>query len=101
MSFNDGFSIKPVPWPPNTPVSGNTLIYNGNQWVANTVYDDTVWYGVARLGTGNSVASWSSDPTKFAGAADVIDNLSTYLKCNWKFVDSNGEHYHGISNFIF
>jgi hypothetical protein len=95
MSFNDGFSIKPVPWPPNTPVSGNTLIYNGNQWVANTVYDDTVWYGVARLGTGNSVASWSSDTTRFAGATDVIDNLSTYLKCNWKFVDSNGEHYHG------
>ena len=34
MSFNDGFNIRAVPWPPNTPVSGNTLIYNGTQWIA-------------------------------------------------------------------
>ena len=37
MSFNDGFSIRAVPWPPNTPVSGNTLVYNGSQWVAADV----------------------------------------------------------------
>lgn len=37
MSFNDGFNIRAVPWPPNTPVSGNSLVYNGTQWVAADV----------------------------------------------------------------
>lgn len=37
MSFNDGFNIRSVPWPSNTPVSGNSLVYNGNQWVAANV----------------------------------------------------------------
>lgn len=37
MSFNDGFNIKSVPWPPNTPVSGNSLVYNGSQWVAEDI----------------------------------------------------------------
>lgn len=37
MSFNDGFNIRSVPWPPNTPVSGNSLVYNGTQWVAADV----------------------------------------------------------------
>jgi hypothetical protein len=37
MSFNDGFNIRSVPWPPNTPVSGNSLVYNGTQWVAANV----------------------------------------------------------------
>lgn len=37
MSFNDGFNIRAVPWPPNTPVSGNSLVYNGTQWVAQNV----------------------------------------------------------------
>lgn len=34
MSFNDGFNIRAVPWPSNTPVSGNTLVYNGSEWLA-------------------------------------------------------------------
>ena len=37
MSFNDGFNIRAVPWPSNTPVSGNTLVYNGSQWLAANV----------------------------------------------------------------
>lgn len=37
MSFNDGFNIKSVPWPPNTPVSGNSLVYNGSQWIAEDI----------------------------------------------------------------
>lgn len=37
MSFNDGFNIKSVPWPPNTPVSGNSLVYNGTGWVAANI----------------------------------------------------------------
>lgn len=37
MSFNDGFNIKSIPWPPNTPVSGNGLIYNGTQWIAQNI----------------------------------------------------------------
>lgn len=37
MSFNDGFNIRSVPWPSNTPVSGNSLVYNGSQWVAANV----------------------------------------------------------------
>ena len=34
MSFNDGFNIRAIPWPSNTPVSGNSIIYNGSQWIA-------------------------------------------------------------------
>ena len=37
VSFNDGFNIRSVPWPSNTPVSGNSLVYNGSQWVAADV----------------------------------------------------------------
>jgi hypothetical protein len=37
MSFNDGFNIRSIPWPQNTPVSGNSLVYNGNEWVAEDV----------------------------------------------------------------
>ena len=37
VSFNDGFNIRSVPWPSNTPVSGNSLVYNGTQWVATDV----------------------------------------------------------------
>lgn len=37
MSFNDGFNTRAVPWPQNTPVSGNSLVYNGNRWVAADV----------------------------------------------------------------
>ena len=37
MSFNDGFNTKAIPWPPNTPVSGNSLIYNGSQWIAQDI----------------------------------------------------------------
>lgn len=34
VSFNDGFNIRSVPWPANTPVSGNSLVYDGTQWIA-------------------------------------------------------------------
>jgi len=37
MSYNDGFNIRAVPWPSNTPVSGNSLIYDGTRWVAANV----------------------------------------------------------------
>ena len=37
MSFNDGFNIRAVPWPSNTPVSGNSLVYNGSEWLAAIV----------------------------------------------------------------
>jgi hypothetical protein len=37
MSFNDGFNIRAVPWPQNTPVSGNSLVYDGTKWVAANV----------------------------------------------------------------
>lgn len=37
MSYNDGFNIRAVPWPSNTPVSGNSLIYDGTKWVAANV----------------------------------------------------------------
>ena len=37
MSFNDGFNIRSLPWPPNTPVSGNTLVYNGTQWISANI----------------------------------------------------------------
>jgi hypothetical protein len=37
MSFNDGFNIRAVPWPSNTPVSGNSLVYDGTKWVAANV----------------------------------------------------------------
>ena len=37
MSFNDGFNIKSVPWPPNTLVSGNSLVYDGTKWIAQDV----------------------------------------------------------------
>jgi hypothetical protein len=37
MSFNDGFNIRSVPWPQNTPVSGNSLVYDGTKWVAADV----------------------------------------------------------------
>ena len=36
MTFNDGFNIRAVPWPSNSPVSGNTLVYDGSQWLAGT-----------------------------------------------------------------
>lgn len=37
MTFNDGFNIRSVPWPSNSPVSGNTLVYDGSQWLAANV----------------------------------------------------------------
>lgn len=37
MSYNDGFNIRSVPWPTNTPVSGNSLVYDGTNWVASTI----------------------------------------------------------------
>jgi hypothetical protein len=37
MSFNDGFNIRALPWPSNTLVSGNTVVYNGSEWVAESV----------------------------------------------------------------
>jgi hypothetical protein len=42
MSFNDGFNIRSIPWPPNTPVSGSTIVYNGSQWVSTSESGGTI-----------------------------------------------------------
>ena len=37
MSFNDGFSIKAIPFPPGNIPSGSGLVYNGSQWITSPV----------------------------------------------------------------
>jgi len=65
MSFNDGFNIRSVPWPSNTPVSGNTLVYNGSQWIAGTVS------GSGGSGTGDITAVNAG--TNLTGGGDTGD----------------------------
>jgi hypothetical protein len=65
MSFNDGFNIRAVPWPPNTPVSGNSLVYNGTQWVAQNVS------GSGGGGSGDITAVYAG--TNLTGGGDVGD----------------------------
>jgi pSer/pThr/pTyr-binding forkhead associated (FHA) protein len=65
MSFNDGFNIRSVPWPPNTPVSGNSLVYNGTQWVAADVS------GSGGGGTGDITAVNAG--TNMTGGGDTGD----------------------------
>jgi hypothetical protein len=74
MSFNDGFNIRSVPWPPNTPVSGNSLVYNGTQWVAANVS------GSGGGGTGD-ITSVNAGTNMTGGGAsgDVTISLSASL----------------------
>jgi hypothetical protein len=74
MSFNDGFNIRAVPWPPNTPVSGNSLVYNGTQWIAQNVS------GSGGGGTGD-ITSVNAGTNMTGGGAsgDVTISLSASL----------------------
>lgn len=72
MSFNDGFNIRSVPWPPNTPVSGNSLVYNGTQWVAANVS------GSGGGGTGDITAvNAGTNMTGGGASGDVTVSLSS------------------------
>lgn len=72
MSFNDGFNIRAVPWPPNTPVSGNSLVYNGTQWVAADVS------GSGGGGTGDITAvNAGTNMTGGGASGDVTISLSS------------------------
>jgi hypothetical protein len=74
MSFNDGFNIKSVPWPPNTPVSGNSLVYNGTQWLAANVS------GSGGGGTGDITAvNAGINLTGGGSSGDVTISLSASL----------------------
>jgi len=74
MSFNDGFNIKSVPWPPNTPVSGNSLVYNGTQWLAANVS------GSGGGGTGDITAvNAGTNLTGGGSSGDVTISLSASL----------------------
>lgn len=74
MSFNDGFNIRSVPWPPNTPVSGNSLVYNGTQWVAADVS------GSGGGGTGDITAvNAGTNLTGGGSSGDVTVSLSASL----------------------
>jgi hypothetical protein len=72
MSFNDGFNIRSVPWPPNTPVSGYSLVYNGTQWVAADVS------GSGGGGTGDITAvNAGTNMTGGGDTGDVTISLSS------------------------
>lgn len=74
MSFNDGFNIRSVPWPPNTPVSGNSLVYNGSQWLATNVS------GSGGGGTGDITAvNAGTNLTGGGSSGDVTISLSASL----------------------
>jgi hypothetical protein len=74
MSFNDGFNIKSVPWPSNTPVSGNSLVYNGSQWVAADVS------GSGGGGSGDITAvNAGTNMTGGGASGDVTVSLSASL----------------------
>ena len=74
MSFNDGFNIRSVPWPSNTPVSGNSLVYNGSQWVAADVS------GSGGGGSGDITAvNAGTNLTGGGSSGDVTLSLDTSL----------------------
>lgn len=72
MSFNDGFNIRAVPWPANTPVSGNSLVYDGTKWVAADIS------GSGGGGTGDITAvNAGTNLTGGGSSGDVTVSLST------------------------
>lgn len=74
MSFNDGFNIRSVPWPQNTPVSGNSLVYDGTKWVAADVS------GSGGGGTGDITAvNAGTNMTGGGASGDVTVSLSASL----------------------
>lgn len=72
MSFNDGFNIRSVPWPQNTPVSGNSLVYDGTKWIAANVS------GSGGGGTGDITAvNAGTNLTGGGDSGDVTISLSS------------------------
>ena len=75
MTFNDGFNIRAVPWPSNSPVSGNTLVYDGSQWLAGTA--SGVISGIASL---FGVKSPLDKVKEFVPIADKISLIGEGIK---------------------
>lgn len=72
MSFNDGFSIKAIPFPVNSPVSGNALIYDGTQWIAGSSLSGAV----TTINAGQNLTGSRSNGTYTVALSQSVTGLN-------------------------